>query len=107
MSAWKRWLNYAKAKLDSTVRSANDDLDRKEAELEARNEGKPWLAEDNESPTYDTVKARIEHDSPDAGPAPRSDTASNDLAADLAEQQRAADQRLEEIRKSLGLDEEK
>jgi hypothetical protein len=104
MASWRRWLKYAKAKLDSTVRSANDELDRKEAELDARKEGRPWLADDKASPTFDDVKARIEHDHPAPGPTTRTGSGNPDF--DLAKQQRAADQRLKDIRDSLGLDDD-
>ena len=87
------------------MRSANDELDRKEAELDARREGKPWLDDDSASPSYDDVKARIEHDHPAPGPTPRSGSGNPDF--DLAKQQQAADQRLKDIRDSLGLDDGK
>jgi hypothetical protein len=99
---WKRWLKYAKAKVDSVVRSADDELDRKEAELDARTAGKPWLRTDRDTPDFDDVKARIEHEAPTKrDPATKP---SGDEAFDLAKQQRAADQRLEDIRASLDLD---
>jgi hypothetical protein len=109
--AWKRWLKYAKARVDSAVGSADRELDRKEAELEARNAGKPWLSSDRESPTFDDVKARIEHETPPADPkGPKVQPTkpdvppSGDPAFDLAVQQKAAAERLAGIRESLGLE---
>ena len=100
MIAWKRWLRYAKAKLDDTVRSGNAALDRREAELEAKREGKPWLGSDRETPSYEDVKARIEHEAP----AKDVQQPSGDADFDLAAQERAAAERLAEMRRSLDLD---
>lgn len=99
---WKRWLKYAKAKVETSVRGANETLDRKEAELDARRQGKPWLDEDDGSPSFDSVKARIEAEQPSSSPSTRA--GSGDPSFDLAKQQKAADDRLKDIRKELDLD---
>ena len=101
MSSWKRWLRYAKAKIDATVRSGERELDRREAELEAEQAEKPWLASGRDTPSYDEVKARIEHESGAAGA--KAPQPSGEPAFDLAEQERAAAERLAGIRESLGL----
>ena len=98
---WKRWLRYAKAKLDTTLRETEEELDRREARLEAERTGKPWLGDDRATPSYDDVKERIERT---GGPAPKP---SGNEAFDLAEQERAAAERLAEMRESLGLDDDK
>jgi len=94
--SWKRWLKYARAKVESVVRSGNRELGRREAELEARQAGKPWLTSDDDSPTFEDAKARIEHESGTSG----------DLAFDHAQQERAAAERLKRIRDHLGVDED-
>ena len=96
---WKRWLRYGKAKVDAVVRDVDDALDRKEAELAADRDGKPWLADDDTVPSYEETKARIDATA-GTPPAP-----AGDATFDLAEQQREADERLAQIRASLGLDE--
>lgn len=58
---WERWLRYAKAKIDDTVKRGDAELDRREAEQRARAEGKPWLDADGDAPTLDEARARIEH----------------------------------------------
>ena len=103
MPTWKRWLRYAKAAIESKVRSAEAALDRREADLEAERAAKPWLDDEAASPSYDEVQRRIEAMDAEGGrPAPPVDT--GDLAFDLAEQQRAAEERLAEIRESLDAD---
>ncbi len=57
---WKRWLAYAKAKVDQTVAQGDDELDRREAELAARAGEQPWLASSGTAPSFDEAKARIE-----------------------------------------------
>jgi hypothetical protein len=57
---WERWLRYAKAKLDDTVKRGDAELDRREAEQQARTEAKPWLGADGAAPTFDETRARIE-----------------------------------------------
>jgi hypothetical protein len=97
---WERWLRYAKAKLDDTVKRGNEELDRREAELDARREERtPWAGDrDRAAPTFDEAKARIEHE---AG-SPRSDPTSIDFAAREA----ATKDRLAAMRKELGLDDD-
>ena len=104
MSSWKRWFKYGKAKLDHTVDDLNRTLDRKERELDDEQKAKPWLSDDDAAPSFDEAKARIEDATKDV---PKGQPASGDPTFDLAEQQKAADERLAEIRKSLGVDDPK
>ncbi len=97
---WKRWFRYGKAKVAATARELEETVERKEAELREEQADKPWLASDDDTPTYDEAKARIE------STAGRSGEPSGDPTFDLAEQQRAADERLAEIRRSLGVDDD-
>lgn len=55
-----RWLKYAQAKLEATLRSGHRELDHLEAEREAELADRPWLASDGEAPTFDEARARIE-----------------------------------------------
>lgn len=122
MATWQRWLKYGKAKLDDALRSGDEELTRREAQLEAEAAEKPWLRSTSDAPSMDEVRARIEHEAaqaearkvaPTAGPpadgAPTSSTSpapsTPGEAFDLAEQQRQADERLAAIRSELGLDE--
>ncbi len=117
---WKRWLAYAKAKVDDTVRKGDAELDRREAELAARAEDQPWLAGSDRAPSFDEAKARIEAQARVAGEhaAPGPDTEPPTAAApppppgpgaptfasfDAAARQRATDERLAAIREELGL----
>lgn len=102
VATWKRWLRYVKAAVDAKVRSADRELERREADLEAERTDKPWLDDEAASPSYDEVQRRIDAMGPTDRPAPPAD--SGDLAFDLAAQQRAAAERLEEIRESLDVD---
>lgn len=54
-----RWLQYAKARIDSAVGSGHAELDRLEAQQEAERADKPWLASDGAAPTFDEARARI------------------------------------------------
>src|SRR4051812_2076547 len=54
-----RWLNYAKAKLDSSVASGNEELDRLEAKRQTETASKPWLVATGDAPTVDEAAARI------------------------------------------------
>jgi hypothetical protein len=109
---WQRWLKYAKAKLDSTVRDGDRELDRLEAEQQARVEGRPWLASSGAAPTFDEVKARIEHqggtppETPPAAAAPPPRVEADGLAVEAEARQRAAESRLDAIRDELGLDDD-
>ncbi|MBX3285184.1 MAG: hypothetical protein KF703_07555 [Actinobacteria bacterium] len=58
-----RWIDYAKAKVESAVSRGNDELTRREAEREVELADKPWLAADAESPTLEEARARIEYES--------------------------------------------
>ena len=122
---WRRWITYAKAKVDHTLRQGDAELDRREARLEAEAAGKPWLSSSGPAPTFDEAKARIEHEARQAeargaGPAPApagpapgpgapaapaaAPAPAGDLAAfDMAAHQKAADERLAAIRDELGL----
>lgn len=93
---WERWLKYARAKLDDTVKQGNEELDRREAELEARRQERtPW-AGDGDTPTFEEAKARIEHQ---AGTSP-----SGAPEIDFAAQEKATKERLAAMRKELGLE---
>ena len=109
---WKRWLKYGKARVDAAVRDVEDVLDRKEDELRRDQQDRPWLTSDDDVPSYDDATARIEDRLRAAGiptqsspPSPPADdeTVARIRAFDVAEQQRAADERLASIRDSLGI----
>jgi hypothetical protein len=55
-----KWVNYAKARIESAVGRGNDELTRLEAEREVELADKPWLRADAEAPTLDEARARIE-----------------------------------------------
>jgi len=116
-----RWLKYAQAKLDSLVGSSNAELDELEAEQAARAEDRPWLAGTDEAPTLEETRARIEWEAEEqrrraeAPPAPStpSEGATSEGPADpeveqarieLDRQARASKERLDAIRKELGVD---
>jgi len=121
-----RWLKYAKTKLDSTVQSGNDELDRLEAKQEAERADRPWLGADDDAPTFDEAQARIrwkaeeaertkkaaEEAAPADGPKgrvadPIDDAASAEQAAarlELDARAKASAERLEQIRRELGVD---
>lgn len=99
--SWKRWFRYGKAKVAAAARDLDKTVERKEAELRAEQDDKPWLASDDDAPTFDEAKARIEAT---AGPSVQP---SGNPTFDLAEEQRAADERLAEIRRSLGVEDDK
>lgn len=117
---WKRWLAYAKTKVDQTVDQGNEALDRREAELAAKGEDRPWLGSDRDSPSFDDVRARIEAEAREAdarargegapsGPSGRPGAVSPPGSApsfddfDTAARQKATDDRLAAIREELGL----
>jgi len=109
---WKRWLKYGKARVDAAVRDVEDVLDRKEDELRRDQHHKPWLASDDDVPSYDDATARIEERLKAAGiptqTGPPSPPADDEVVAkirafDVAKQQQAADDRLASIRDSLGI----
>lgn len=129
-----KWLRYAQARLDRTVQRGLADeeaeLDRLEAERAERVAERPWLADDAEAPSFEQAKARIEWETeqqragrpegsaPPAGvpvepsaPAPDAqlpaDGGSGDVTlarAELDRQAREARDRLEAIRKELGVE---
>lgn len=64
-----RWLKYAKAKLDDTLASGNEELDKLEARQEAERAGKPWLGSVDDAPSFDDARARIAWEAEQAGRA--------------------------------------
>lgn len=113
---WERWLRYARAKLDDSVRRGHEELDRREADLEARRADRTWLDSDSDAPSFDEARARIEARArragvepppvPDAsgrGPTDAGPPPDGAAAIDLAAQERAAEERLAAIRDELGL----
>lgn len=115
---WERWLKYAKAKLDDSVRRGEKRLDELEAEQAAQAAGKPWLSGTADAPTLDEARARIEAKAEAAGQTAPS-TSEPDLGRplpgaapagdtiDVAAQQKAAAERLAAMRAELGLDDPK
>ncbi len=116
---WERWLKYAKAKVDSTLAKGEAEMDRLEAEQAARAEDRPWLSGTGDAPTFDEAKARIEAQAEAAGSGPAPTPATpptpelrkpSPTAAppgdtiDFAAQQKAAEERLAQMRAELGLD---
>lgn len=101
---WERWIRYAKAKLDDSVQRGNEEMDRREAELEdRRRERTPWAKDptaDGDAPTFEEAKARIEHQ------AGTRAGATDGPEIDFAAQERATQERLAAMRKELGLDED-
>lgn len=79
---WERWLRYAKAKLDDTVKRGDAEMDRLEAEQRAKAEGKPWLASEADAPTLDEARARIEHQAEEARRAEAARRAEQDRRTD-------------------------
>ena len=111
-----RWMKYARARIDSAVGQGNRSLDRLEAEREADLADKPWLRSGTEAPTLDEARARIEWEAerqrkaaapPPATPATPEDPTAEQAAAkvELEAQQRKSADRLDQIRKELGVDE--
>ncbi len=88
----RRWLDYAKTRLDAGLASGNRELDRREADLAARREGRSTMDDDRVVPTFDEVKARIEREleraegggaaAPDAVPTPATGPAEPSTAVD-------------------------
>lgn len=117
---WQRWLKYAQAKLDSSLKQGEAELDRRESELEARSAGRPWLGSTRDAPSFDEAKARIDHQTreatqrraeaagaggPPTAPSPRPGVGGGaDLDTfDMAKHQQAAEERLAAMRDELGL----
>jgi hypothetical protein len=118
-----RWWKYAQAKLSSAVSSSNAELDELEAEQAARVADKPWLARDGAAPTLEETRARIEWeaeeqrrraeaevdaaDSPEDAPARAEappDPEVEQARIELDRQARESKERLDAIRKELGVD---
>ncbi len=114
-----RWLQYAKARLDSAVGQGNRSLDRLEAEREVETADQPWLRADTDAPTLDEARARIEWEAerqrkaaapatsaPPSTPSmdPAADAAQAQARLDLEAQQRATAARLDQIRRELGVE---
>ncbi|CAN5439210.1 hypothetical protein BH10ACT1_BH10ACT1_39340 [soil metagenome] len=124
-----RWLKYAKARIDSAVGQGNSSLDRLEAEREAEVADKPWLRSDGDAPTLDEARARIQWEAqrqaavaeghagaasttgpgPKAAPAldPQDQAAAAEAQSarlQLEAQERASAERLDAIRRELGVD---
>ncbi|CAN5543111.1 hypothetical protein BH24ACT4_BH24ACT4_23310 [soil metagenome] len=117
---WKRWLAYAKAKVDQTVDQGHQELDRREADLEAKGKDRAWLQSDRDAPDLDDVRARIEGEAREADARARREAAPSGAAGspgagsasgsapsfedfDVAARQKATDDRLAAIRDELGL----
>jgi len=116
-----RWFRYAQAKLNDAVRSGNAELDRREAEREVELADRPWLGADDEVPTFDEARARIERTAEDAarggapedrddppatleGPRPPSSGTDAEVAAARLELERRGEEaraRLDAIRAEL------
>ena len=102
MGTFTRWMKYGRAMLDDVLKRGNEELDQREAELEAERPSGPWAHQTSEhAHAATTCGERIAHDA--GQPAP---PASPEEGFDLAEQQRKADDRLAKIRDELGLGDE-
>jgi hypothetical protein len=124
-----RWWKYAQAKLNSVVTSSNDELDLLEAEQAARAADRPWISSDGAAPTLDEARARIEWEAEEqrrraeASEAARADVDAADSPEDalarasappdpevvqaqieLDRQARESKERLDQIRKELGVE---
>lgn len=109
-----RWMKYARARIDSAVGQGNRSLDRLEAEREADLADKPWLRSETDAPTLDEARARIEWEAerqrkapaPPATPATPAEPTAEQAAAkvELEAQQRKSADRLDQIRRELGVD---
>lgn len=124
-----RWWKYAQAKLNSVVSSSNAELDDLEAEQSARAADRPWIGSDSEAPTLEETRARIEWEAEeqrrraeaneaakadvDAADSPEDALARASAAPDpevvkaqleLDRQARESKDRLDQIRKELGVD---
>ena len=93
-----RWLKYAQAKVNDALDSGNRELDRLEAEREARAADEPWLSADGEVPTLDEARARIQHQADEPEPD------LSKVRAELDRRSRDAADRLDAIRKELGVE---
>ncbi|MCU1497776.1 MAG: hypothetical protein JWM47_1729 [Acidimicrobiales bacterium] len=115
----QRWLQYARARIESAVSQGNASLDRREAEREVELADRPWLRADGEAPTLDDARARIEWETrrqaeaADTGTGPGPTVAPEEpaAAADAADarlqldaRERASAERLAAIRRELGVE---
>ena len=116
-----QWVNYAKTRLDSAIGRGNEELDRLEAGRAAESADKPWLTSDGEAPTLDEARARIEWETKHQADAASSGRASGTTAPtgpdevraaaeaeqarlELDQRQKAAAERLSQIREELGVE---
>ncbi|MCU1371329.1 MAG: hypothetical protein JWO77_2523 [Ilumatobacteraceae bacterium] len=123
-----RWWKYAQAKLNSVVSDSNDELDQLEAEQAARADGRPWISSDDAAPTLEETRARIEWEAEEQrrraqasaeaevraaeSPADHAlaradappDPAVVQARIELDRQARESKERLDAIRKELGVD---
>ena len=118
-----RWWKYAQAKLNGVVSSSNDELDELEAQQAARAADKPWLSSDTDAPTLEETRARIEWEAEEQRRRAEAEVEAVDTADDalaraatppdpevvkarleLDRQARESKERLDAIRKELGVD---
>jgi hypothetical protein len=118
-----RWWKYAQAKLNGVVSSSNDELDELEAQQAARAADKPWLSSDTDAPTLEETRARIEWEAEEQRRRAEAEVEAVDAPEDalaraaappdpevvkarleLDRQARESKERLEAIRKELGVD---
>jgi len=106
--SWQKWTRYARARVDAALKAGHHELDEREARLEAERTGKPWISSGGDGPSFDDIKARIEHESrtvptpPGSAPGP-GDAAAEAAAAARAQRAAEAEERLAAIREDLGL----
>ncbi len=119
-----RWWKYAQAKLNSAVASSHAELDDLESEQAAKTADKPWLASEGAAPTLEEARARIEWEAEEqrrraeaaeqppapgtqSRPGEREDQPDPEVAQariELDRQARESKERLDAIRKELGVD---
>ena len=118
-----RWWKYAQAKLNGVVSSSNDELDELEAQQAARAADKPWLSSDGDAPTLEETRARIEWEAEEQRRRAEAEVEAVDAPEDalaraaappdpevvkahleLDRQAPESKERLEAIRKELGVD---
>lgn len=106
----QRWLQYAKARIESAVNQGNASLDRREAEREVELAERPWLGADAEAPTLDEARARIEWEAQrqaegtaSAPASPEASSTGGDARLELEAREQASAERLAAIRRELGV----
>ena len=115
-----KWFRYFKARFDGALDSANKTMDRLEAEQQAKRDEMPYATDDAVVPALEQVRARIDWETgrnqqrsdPLASTGGQSSTAksiesTNDESSskfEMLERERAAQERLESIRKELADD---